>query len=118
GIPERMEGARKIDQYHAKLFSYFLERMRATPDGNGSLLDHSLVVYGAGMGDGDIHNQWNMPIALLGGGAGRIKRGGLHIAYDKGTPYCNLHVAILNLAGIPTPQFGNSSGALDLSPIA
>jgi hypothetical protein len=117
GIPDRMEGARTIDQYHGKLFSYFLDRMRSTKDGNGSLLDHSMIVYGAGMGDGDIHNQWNAPVALLGGGAGKIKSGGVHLAFPKGTPFCNLHVAMLNLAGIPTQQFGNSTGALDLSPI-
>ena len=69
------------------------------------------------MGDGDIHNQWNAPVALLGGGAGKIKSGGIHLAYAKGTPFCNLHVAMLNLAGVPTQKFGNSTGALDLSPI-
>jgi hypothetical protein len=117
GIPERMEGARKIDQYHAKLFSHFLKRMRETKDGDGTLLDHAMIIYGAGMGDGDIHNQWNMPIALLGGGNGKIKRGNVHLKYPKGTPYCNLHVAMLNLAGIPTDKFGNSKQALDLSAV-
>jgi hypothetical protein len=118
GIPERMEGARTIDQYHGKLFSRFLEKMQATKDGDGSLLDHSMIIYGAGMGDGDIHNQWNMPIALLGSGGGRIKRGNIHLKYPKGTPFCNLHLAMLNLMGIPTERFGNSTGALDLSAVA
>jgi hypothetical protein len=117
GIAERMEQTGQINIYHAKLFAYFLEKMRSTPDGNGSLLDHSIVLYGAGMGDGDLHNQWNMPIALLGGGAGKIKKGGLHLRYPKGTPFSNLHVALLNLTGIPTEKFGNSTGALDLSSI-
>jgi hypothetical protein len=117
GIPERMEGARQIDQYHAKLFSGFLKRMRETQDGDGTLLDHSMIIYGAGMGDGDIHNQWNMPIALLGGAGGRIKKGSMHLKNPKGTPYCNLHVAMLNLAGIPTEKFGNSTKALDLSAV-
>ncbi|HWP84003.1 MAG TPA: DUF1552 domain-containing protein, partial [Terriglobia bacterium] len=70
GIAERMEQVRKIDSYHASLLAYFLQRMRSTTDGSGNLLDHSIIVYGAGMGDGDIHNQWNLPIALFGGGAG------------------------------------------------
>jgi uncharacterized protein DUF1552 len=118
GIPERMEQVRKIDIYHAKLFGYFLDRLRNTKDGNGSLLDHSMIIYGAGMGDGDIHNQWNLPIALFGGGGGKIKKGSLHITYPKGTPFCNLHVAMLNMAGIPTQKFGNSTGALDVSAFA
>ena len=117
GIPERIEQVRKIDIYHTKLFAYFVDKMKNTRDGEGSLLDHSLVVYGAGMGDGDIHNQWNMPIALLGGGNGQIKKGGLHITYPKGTPFSNFHVSTLNLAGIQTEKFGISNGPLDLSAI-
>jgi hypothetical protein len=117
GIPERIEQVRKIDIYHTKLFAYFVDKMKNTRDGEGSLLDHSLVVYGAGMGDGDIHNQWNMPIALLGGGNGKIKKGGLHITYPKGTPFSNFHVSTLNLAGVQTEKFGISNGPLDLSAI-
>ncbi|MCZ6752651.1 MAG: DUF1552 domain-containing protein [Acidobacteria bacterium] len=113
GIPQRMQQAGEVNVYHAKLFTYFLERMRSTPDGDGSLLDHSLIVYGAGMGDGDIHNQWNMPIALFGNGAGRIK-GGRHIRSPKGTPFSNFHVAMLDTVGIPTGKFGISTGKLDL----
>ncbi|HXG46658.1 MAG TPA: DUF1552 domain-containing protein [Methylomirabilota bacterium] len=117
GIPERMEGARTIDRYHGKLFAHFLKRMRETREGDGTLLDHSMIIYGAGMGDGDIHNQWNMPIALFGAANGKIKKGNIHLKYPKGTPFCNLHVAMLNLAGIPTEKFGNSTQALDLSAI-
>jgi hypothetical protein len=87
--------------------------MRSTPDGDGSLLDHSMIVYGAGMGDGDIHSQLNMPIAVLGGASGKIK-GGRHIRYPEGTPFANLHVTMLNMAGISTKTFGDSTGALDL----
>ncbi len=117
GIPERIEQVRKIDVYHTKLFAYFVDKMKNTRDGEGSLLDHSLVVYGAGMGDGDIHNQWNMPIALLGGGNGQIKKGGMHITFPKGTPFSNFHVSTLNLAGIQTEKFGISNAPLDLSAI-
>ena len=116
GIPERIGQVGKIDVYHAKLVSYFIDRMRSTKDGDGSLLDHSMIIYGAGMGDGDLHNQWTMPIALLGGGAGRITGSGRHITYPKKTPFSNLHVTMLNMAGIPTEKFGNSTGALDLHP--
>ena len=113
GIPQRMKQSGEVNIYHAKLFKHFLERMRSTPDGDGSLLDHSLIVYGAGMGDGDIHNQWNLPVALFGNGAGRIK-GGRHIRSPKGTSFSNFHVAMLDVAGIPTEKFGISTGKLDL----
>ncbi|MSO20546.1 MAG: DUF1552 domain-containing protein [Acidobacteria bacterium] len=116
GIPSRIEQAGKINAYHAKLYGHFLERMKSTVDGDGSLLDHSIMIYGAGMGDGDIHNQWNMPIAVFGGGAGRIKKSGMHIKYPKGTPYSNFHAMLLNLVGMPTEKFGISTAKLDLGP--
>ena len=115
GIPSRIEQAGKINVFHAKLFAHFLDRMKSTVDGDGTLLDHSLILYGAGMGDGDIHNQWNMPIAVFGGAGGRIKKSGQHIRYPKGTPFSNFHVALLNLVGLPTEKFGISTGKLDLS---
>jgi hypothetical protein len=113
GRPQWMKQAGEVNVYHAKLLAYFLDRMRSTPDGDGSLLDHSMIVYGAGMGDGDIHSQLNMPIAVLGGASGKIK-GGRHIRYPEGTPFANLHVTMLNMAGISTKTFGDSTGALDL----
>ncbi len=108
-----MKQAGEVNVFHAQLLAYFLDRMRSTPDGDGSLLDHSMIVYGAGLGDGDIHSQLNMPVAVLGGAAGKIK-GGRHIRYPEGTPFSNLHVAMLNIAGIPTKTFGDSTGELDL----
>jgi hypothetical protein len=113
GIPVRMKQAGEVNQYHAKLFAYFLEKMKSTQEAGGSLLDHSMLIYGAGMGDADIHNQWNLPIALFGGARGQLK-GGRHIQSPKGTPLSNLHVAVLELAGIPTEKFGLSNGKLDL----
>jgi hypothetical protein len=92
--------------------------MRDTKEGNGNLLDHSILVYGAGMGDADIHNQWNLPVAMFGGGNGRIKKGGLHVQYPKGTPFANFHVALLNLMGVQTESLGNSTGPADLSAFA
>jgi hypothetical protein len=118
GIPERIESVRKIDAYHCKLFAYFLDKMKNTKDGNGTLLDHAMLVYGAGMGDGDIHNQWNMPIAVVGGAAGKFKKGGTHIKFAKGTPFSDFHVNTLNLAGIPAEKFGISDKALDLGAIS
>ncbi len=93
--------------------------MRGTRDADGStLLDNSMLMYGAGLGDGNLHSLWNISAAVLGGGRGSIK-GGRHIIFEPGTPLSNLHVAMLNKAGIPTESFGGkygmSSGELDLS---
>ena len=114
GDPIRKRQAGEIDVFHASLFGEFLAKLKATKEADGSsMLDNSLLVYGAGMGDGDVHSQWNIPVALIGG-AGGIK-GGRHIAYKQGTPMSNLHVTMLNKLGMPTESFGKSSGELDLS---
>lgn len=117
--PRKMQMCGEIDVYHAKLFGEFLQKMRSTKDGDGSsLLDNSMLVYGAGMGEGSSHSQFNVPIALLGGGGGKLK-GGRHIVYKEATPLGNLHVTMLNMVDIPTESFGGelglSSGELDLS---
>ena len=114
GIPQRMKQAGEVNQYHAKLFANFLDKMQSTKEADGSLLDHSMIIYGAGMGDADIHNQWNLPIAFFGG-AGNQVQGGRHIQSPKGTPFSNLHVTVLELAGIPTEKFGLSTGKIDLN---
>ena len=115
GIPSRIAQAGQINVYHAKLYNHFLDRMASTPDGDGTLLDHSMLLYGAGMGDGDIHNQWNMPIAVFGGANGKIKKSGQHIRYPKGTPFSNFHVALLSMVNMPVDKFGISTQKLDLS---
>lgn len=122
GSPERKQQAGDIDVYHAQLFAEFLTKMRATVEIDGSsLLDNVMLVYGAGLGDADIHSQWNVPVALLGGGGGRLK-GGRHLVFEEGTPLSNLHVAMLNRIGIPTEFFGGqlgfSTGELDLDALA
>lgn len=118
GNVDRKRQAGEIDVYHAELFAEFLAKMHATKEVDGSsLLDNTILVYGAGMGDGDIHSQWNIPVALLGGGGGRL-RGGQHLVYEEGTPLANLHVTMLNKIGIETESFGgtlgHSDGTLDL----
>jgi hypothetical protein len=118
GNPDKIRRAGDINVYHAKLFGEFLAKLRATKDIDGSsMLDNSMLVYGAGMGDGDIHSQWNVPVALIGGGRGTLK-GGRHLVYKEGTPFSNLHVAMLNKMGIETESFGGelgiSDGELDL----
>ena len=118
GNPVRKQMAGDIDVYHATMFAEFLSKMQETIEVDGStLLENSMLIYGAGLGNGDIHSQWNVPVAVLGSGGGRIK-GGRHLVFDEGTPLSNLHVAMLNRAGIPTDNFGGqlgySTGELDL----
>jgi hypothetical protein len=119
GDPNRKRQAGEIDVFHAKMFGEFLDKMQATKDIDGSsLLDNSMMVYGAGMGDADVHNQWNIPVALVGGASGKLFKGSRHNVYDEGTPLANLHVTMLNAFDVPTETFGGelgiSSGALDL----
>ncbi len=110
GSPARKQQAGDIDVYHAQMFAEFLGKMRDTIEVDGSsLLDNTILVYGAGLGDGDIHSQWNVPVALVGGGRGQY-RGGQHFVYEEGTPLSNLHVTMLNKAGIETEFFGGQLG--------
>lgn len=102
----------KINEYHVSLFAYFLERLKATPEGNGSLLDHSLLLYGSGMGNPNLHDHSNLPIIVAGGAAGGMK-GGRHIRYDKPTPMANLHLTLLDKAGVKMDSFADSTGKID-----
>src|SRR5579871_1013042 len=113
GDPAKIDKWTQIATYHVKLFSYFLDRLRSTPDGDGSLLDHSMIVYGAGISDGDTHSHKELPILLAGGGGGWIK-GGRHIRYPKDTPLMNLHLALLDRAGVRVENLGDASGRLEL----
>src|SRR4029077_19813696 len=111
--PEILEKVAKINAFHMKLFAHFLERMRATSDGQGTLLDNSAIVYGAGMADSDSHYHHNVPILLMGGGAGQIK-GGRHVQVAKGTPLTNLHLTLLDKLAVPVEKLGDSTGKLEL----
>ena len=111
--PEMLEKLTQINTYHVTLFAHFLEKLRSTPDGDGSLLDHVVILYGAGMSNPDAHIHHNLPILLVGGGAGRIK-GDRHLRFPEWTPMANLHLAILEKMGIPMERFGDSTGNLDL----
>jgi hypothetical protein len=111
--PEKIAKWTKISIYHVQLFADFLRKLRSTADGGGSLLDHSMIVYGAGISDGDTHSHKDLPILLAGGGGGRIK-GGRHIVYPKDTALTNLHLTLLDNLGIPIETLGDSTGRLDL----
>jgi hypothetical protein len=101
--PKLIARKAKIDQYHVQLLGYFLKRLRDTPDGDGSLLDHSMILYGGGLGNGNLHDHLNLPCLLAGGAAGQLK-GGRHLAYPEKTPMTNLLLSMLDKVGIPTPE--------------
>jgi len=108
--PEKIEKVTKIDTYHTQLLAYYLGKMKSTPDGDGSLLDHSMILYGSSICDGNAHTHHNLPLLLAGGAAGKIK-GGRHIQYANETPMNNLLVSMLDLAGVPgVESFGDSTG--------
>jgi hypothetical protein len=111
-IPEKIEKVAQIDAMFVRMFAYYLEKLKATPDGDGSLLDHMAIVYGSGTGDGNAHTHHDLPTLLAGGAAGKIK-GGRHLRYPKDTPLNNLFVNLLDKAGIPTEKFGDSTGQLE-----
>ena len=108
-----MEKKAQIDAYHVKLFSYFVGKLASTPDGDGSLLDHSMLVYGAGMSDGNMHLNQDLPVALIGGAGGKLK-GGRHLRYAKGTPITNLYLRMLDTLGVQVENLGDSTGKLEL----
>ncbi len=85
----------KINAYHVSLFAYFLDKLKSTRDGDGSLLDHTMYMYGSGMGNPDVHNHTDLPIIVAGGGAGKLK-GGRHVKYGEPTPLANLHLTLLD----------------------
>ena len=102
----------KINEYHVSLFGYLLKKLKTTPDGDGSLLDHSMYMYGSGMGDPNLHDHINLPILVAGGGAGRLK-GGRHIRYADRTPLANLHLTLLEKAGVRMDSFADSKGKVE-----
>ena len=111
--PVRMEKCARINHYHVSLFAEFVEKLRTTPDGDGSLLDHVAIVYGAGMSEGNGHVPENLPILIVGGAGGRIA-GGRHLKFTKGTPLANFHLSLLDRFGVRIDQHGNSTGLVSL----
>ena len=111
--PTLYEKVAKINEFHLTLFSHFLEKARATQDGDGSLLDNMVMIYGAGMSDSNRHDNKGLPLALLGGGSGQLKPAG-HVRYAERTPITNLHLTILDKMGIPVEKMSDSTGKLDL----
>jgi hypothetical protein len=115
--PVKFEKAAKINTYHISLLAQFAERLQATEDGDGSLLDHALILHGGGLSDSDQHSHIDLPIVLGGGAAGRV-RGGRHLRYPTDTPMNNLLLAMLDKVGVPVEQFGDSTGRVHLEPLS
>jgi len=105
GFPERIANLRMIQNFHTSVFAKFAERLRNMPDGDGSMLDHSIILFGSNMANSDAHNADPLPQMLVGRG-GRVK-GGQHLHYPQDTPHANLLVTILDRAGIPAEDFKN-----------
>ena len=110
-IRENQDRFAVLNRYHVGLLAYLLNKLKTTPDGDGTLLDHSMVLYGSAMSDGNQHNHGPLPIIVAGGASGRLK-GGRHIRNPKDTTMSNLLLAMLDKLGIPTERFGDSTGML------
>jgi hypothetical protein len=114
GIAANVDRLAKLNEYHTRVgIAYFLRKLAETPDGDGSLLDHSLTVYGSGMGNPNQHDHDPLPMLLAGGGSGRLE-GGRHIRTPDGTPFANLLVSVLAKLDVPVAAFGDSTGAVEI----
>ena len=109
--PHNIEQYTKINTHQMSLFAGLVERMHNTPDGDGTLLDHSILLYGTGMGDGDHHTPYNLPVTLVGGGCGQLA-GGRHMVYELDTPFMNLGVTLLDKVGARVDRVSDSTGRL------
>lgn len=110
--PRKVEKIARINRFHVSLFAEFLAKLRDTREGNGTLLDHSLLLYGSGMGNPNVHDHDDLPILVAGGAAGRM-RGGRHIRFERPTPLANLHLTLLDKVGVRIDSFADSRGKVD-----
>jgi Protein of unknown function (DUF1552) len=111
--PGKMADFSKLNTYHVETLAYFLKKLQAVPDGDGTLLDHTVVLYGSGMSDGNTHNNYNVPVVVVGGRDQQIK-GNRHLKYPKGTPLANLSLSLMEKFGVNVEKFGDSTGEIDL----
>jgi len=111
-LPDLLEKIAKINTFHVELFGYYLDKLKATRDGDGTLLDHSMIVYGGALCDGNQHGHENVPTVLVGRAGGRFSTG-RHIAYPQGTPITNLYMALLDQMGVHPESIGDSNGKLE-----
>ena len=112
--PEKLERYAKLNTYHMSQFAYFLQKLQETPDGDGSLLDHTLLLYGSGMSDGHIHLMYDVPTLVVGGGKTFDIQGGRHVRAPEGTALTNLQLTLMSKMGVHMENFGDSNGELNL----
>ena len=115
--PIKLAKAAKINVYHIELLARFAGTLRSIADGDGTLLDHSMILQGSGLSNSDQHSHIDLPLVLVGGGAGRL-RGGRHLRFPKDTPMNNLHLALLEKVGVEVERLGDATGTIDLEPLA
>jgi hypothetical protein len=115
--PVKLAKAAKINTYHIQLLAYFAERLNSITDGDGTLLDHSMILQGSGLSNSDQHSHIDLPLVVVGGGAGSMK-GGRHLRFPKDTPMNNLHMALLDKVGVPVEKFGDATGRVELEPLS
>jgi hypothetical protein len=109
--PDWVEKVTKVNTLHIELFADFIRKMKETPDGDGSLLDHTVIVYGSGIADGNRHTHEDLPVLLVGGGSTFAT--GRHVKYERDTPMTNLYLTLLDRVGVRTENLGDSTGRLD-----
>jgi hypothetical protein len=109
--PDKKDRLSRIQRYHTEVFARFLDTLAKMPDGDGSMLDHSILLYGSNMSNSNAHNQYPLPTAVLGGGYGKI-RGGQHINFKERTPLANVLLTIMQRSGVPVESVGDSTGAI------
>ncbi|HEY6615918.1 MAG TPA: DUF1552 domain-containing protein, partial [Vicinamibacterales bacterium] len=111
--PTQLAKYARLNTYQTELFAWFLDKLQSTPEGDGTLLDHSMFLYGASLSNPNLHAHYDLPIAVVGGGAGTL-HGGRHLVYRKETPMTNLLLSLLEKAGVPAEKIGDSTGRLEL----
>ena len=109
-LPERLEKLVKIQKWHMQMFADFVKKMADTPDGQGSLLDHSIFMYGSNMSNSNQHSNYPVPNLIVGGGNGKLKQGGQHLVLPEHTPLANLHLTLMQKVGLQRDKFGDSTG--------
>jgi len=112
GHADKLDAYEKINRWHVEQYSYFIEKLKGIREGEGTLLDNSLILFGSSIRDGNKHDPRNLPLVLAGHGGG--VKGGQHILAAKDTPLCNLYAGMLNRAGVEVPSFGDSAGLLEV----
>jgi hypothetical protein len=110
---ERLADFAQLNKYHVSMIPYFLDKLKSTPDGDGTLLDNTVVIYGSAMADGNLHNHRRCPLIMLGHAGGALK-GNLHLKAADGTPMANAFLTLLNRLGVQSATFGDSTGELSI----